>query len=73
MPAHIVLSPDGKKAYVTNGAENTVTVIDVETKMSIATIPVGEYPHGLRPSPDGRWMFVANAKSTTLSVIEHPE
>jgi YVTN family beta-propeller protein len=37
---------------------------------NVATIPVGEYPHGLRPSPDGRWVYVANAKDTTLSVIE---
>ena len=37
---------------------------------TIATIPVGEYPHGLRPSPDGKWVYVANAKGTTLSVID---
>ncbi|MCC6176214.1 MAG: YncE family protein, partial [Chloroflexi bacterium] len=37
---------------------------------AIATIPVGKYPHGLRPSPDGRWVYVANAKDTTLSVID---
>jgi len=37
---------------------------------AIATIPVGAYPHGLRPSPDGKWVYVANAKGTTLSVIE---
>jgi YVTN family beta-propeller protein len=35
-----------------------------------ATIPVGAFPHGLRPSPDGRWVYVANAKGTTVSVID---
>jgi YVTN family beta-propeller protein len=64
-PAHIVLSPDGKTAYATNGGDNTVTVIDVDSMAVITTIAVGEYPHGLRPSPDGRWLYVANAKSTT--------
>jgi 40-residue YVTN family beta-propeller repeat len=37
---------------------------------AIATIPVGAYPHGLRPSPDGKWVYVANAKGTMLSVID---
>lgn len=37
---------------------------------TISTIPVGKYPHGLRPSPDGKWVYVANAKDTTLSVID---
>lgn len=37
---------------------------------ALATIPVGEYPHGLRPSPDGRWVCVANVKSKTLRVID---
>jgi YVTN family beta-propeller protein len=53
-PAHIILSPDGKTAYATNGSDNTVSVIDVYSMTNVATIPIGEYPHGLRPSPDGR-------------------
>jgi YVTN family beta-propeller protein len=46
------------------------TVIDAETMKVIATIPVGEFPHGLRPSPDGKWVYVANANGTTLGVID---
>lgn len=68
--AHIILTPDGKTAYAINGDDNTVTAINAVTMESIATIPVGEYPHGLRPSPDGKWVYVANAKGTTLSVID---
>ena len=50
----------------------TVWVADEagNSMIATATISVGEYPHGLRPSPDGRWVYVANAKSTTLSVID---
>jgi YVTN family beta-propeller protein len=69
-PAHIILTPDGKTAYATNGNDDTVTAIDVATMKAVATIPVGAYPHGLRPSPDGKWVYVANAKGTTLSIIE---
>lgn len=29
-PAHIILTPDGKTAYTTNGGDNTVSMIDVK-------------------------------------------
>jgi len=48
--AHIILLSDSKTAYATNGANNTLSVIDVESMKTIATIPVGESPHGQRPS-----------------------
>lgn len=69
-PAHVVLTPDGRYAYATNGGENTVTIVDVEAGKAVATVPVGEYPHGLRISPDGREAYVANLKSGTVSVID---
>lgn len=69
-PAHIIVSPDGKMVYTTNGGDNTVSAIDATTMRAVATIPVGAYPHGLRPSPDGRWVYVANAKGTTVTVID---
>jgi YVTN family beta-propeller protein len=45
-------------------------VIDAADMQSITTVPVGQSPHGLRPSPDGKWVYVANAQGTTLSVID---
>lgn len=45
-------------------------LIDVATMKPLATIPVGAYPHGMRPSPSGTSLYVANAKGTTLSVID---
>lgn len=55
---------------MTNGADNTVTVIDVPAMNVLATVAVGEHPHGLRPSPDGNWVYVANSGGTTVSVID---
>ncbi len=36
----------------------------------MATIPVGQFPHGLRFSPDGKEVYVANLKGGTVSVID---
>lgn len=69
-PAHVVLTPDGRFAYVTNGAENSVSVVDTTARQVVATIPVGAYPHGIRISPDGKQAYVANLKGGTVSVID---
>ncbi len=69
-PAHVVLTPDGRFAYVTNGGDNTVSVVDVSAQRLVATIPVGKYPHGVRISPDGKQAYVANLKGGTVSVID---
>jgi YVTN family beta-propeller protein len=37
----VAVTPDGKHAYVANGASNTVSVIRTATNMVVATVPVG--------------------------------
>src|SRR3989338_7190086 len=69
-PAHIVLTQDGRFAYVTNGGESTVSVVDTQARRVAATIPVGASPHGIRLSPDGKEAYVANLKGGTVSVID---
>jgi len=60
---------------VLNKAENTVSLIDLATKKSIAKIPTGEEPHELAVSPDGKVAVVCNYGSSptpgnTLTVID---
>ncbi|HNV60944.1 MAG TPA: cytochrome D1 domain-containing protein, partial [Rhodoferax sp.] len=69
-PAHVVVSPDGRFAYIANGGDNTVSVIDTSARSLVATIPVGQLPHGLRIGPDGKEVYVANLKGGTVSVID---
>jgi len=68
--AHVVVSPDGRLAYVTNGGDNTVSVINTSAQRLVATIPVGQFPCGLRFSPDGKQVCVGNLKGGTVSVID---
>jgi YVTN family beta-propeller protein len=51
---------NGKFAYVTVGGANEVKVFRRgETPELVATIPVGELPHGIWPSGDGSRVYVA--------------
>jgi YVTN family beta-propeller protein len=43
-PGWITFTPDGKTAYVSNAAANSVSAIDAKTMKVIADIPVGEQP-----------------------------
>jgi YVTN family beta-propeller protein len=69
-PAHVVADQSGRRAFVTNAGDNTVSVVDLSARKLIATIAVGRYPHGLRMSPDGREVYVANVQDGTVSVID---
>ncbi|PJW19680.1 hypothetical protein CV632_15060 [Geobacillus thermodenitrificans] len=55
-------------AYVTNAADNTVSVIDTSTNTVIATIPVAS-PHDIDLTPDGTHAYVTNTTTNTVSVL----
>jgi YVTN family beta-propeller protein len=57
-------------AYVPNGEEDTVTVIDTSTNLTVATVPVGRYPVGAAVTPDGASVYVSNYLGATVSVID---
>ncbi len=60
----------GNRAYVANGASNTVSVIDANTQQIVATIPVDNTPTYVVGAPDGTRVYVSNANSATVSVID---
>lgn len=68
-PAEVTFSADGSKAYVANGGDNTVSVINPGTKAIIATIPVGADPVGAWVGHDGK-MYVDNEEGKSISVID---
>ena len=68
-PAEVTFSSDGSKAYVANGMDNSVSVINSTTKAVVATVSVGANPVGAWPSAIGK-MFVDNEDGQTISVID---
>src|SRR5215475_10085742 len=57
-PHGIVMTPDGRKVYVSSDGAATVSVIDTLTDQVISSIEVGPHPHGLALSPDGHTLLV---------------
>lgn len=69
-PRCVALTPDDRKAYVTNAVSGTVSVIDAGTRMVVKTIPVGTEPTGCALTLDGAKLYVANFSSDSVSVID---
>jgi YVTN family beta-propeller protein len=65
-------NPNGRFAYVTVGGSNEVKVFrrGGATPTLLATIPVGDLPHGLWPSGDGTRMYVALENGGAVAVID---
>ena len=58
-PHGIVITPDGRKVYVSSDGASTVSVIDTQTDTIVKSIEVGPNPHGLAISADGCEVLVS--------------
>jgi YVTN family beta-propeller protein len=67
----VCIAADGRRAYVSNGADNTVTVVDLETAKVVATIaPPGiKRPDGCATSPDSKKVYVAAMDSKAVVIL----
>lgn len=57
-------------AYVTNGASNTVTVLDLVALRPDRTLRVGDEPTGITANPRRNEVYAVNTKSGTVTVID---
>jgi YVTN family beta-propeller protein len=57
-------------AYVTNGASNTVTVLDLVYLRQDRTLQVGLNPTGIAANPRRNEIYVVNTQSGSVSVID---
>lgn len=73
-PAQIVVTPNGRYAYLANRGHNSLARYAVEADGArlrlLDTVPVsGDFPRQLALSPDGSLLFAANQRSSTVSVF----
>jgi YVTN family beta-propeller protein len=69
-PHALVVTPDGRKVYVSSDGASTVSVIDTATDRVVASIEVGANPHGLAVSGDGSRVLVSGWGSNRGLVID---
>jgi YVTN family beta-propeller protein len=63
-------TPSGTFAYVTIGGTNEVKVFKTDDFSQVATIPIGNLPHGVWPSGDGTRIYVGLENADALAAID---
>ncbi|MFH0519419.1 lactonase family protein [Streptomyces sp. M41] len=77
-PAQLVVTPNGRFAYLANRGHNSLARYAVESDGArlrlLGTVPVsGDFPRQIALSPDGALLFAANQRSSTVSVFRVDE
>jgi YVTN family beta-propeller protein len=67
---NFVHNANGAFAYVTIGGLNQVKVFRLDNFEQVATIPVGNLPHGIWPSGDGSRVYVGLENADALTAID---
>lgn len=73
-PSQLVVTADGRYAYLANRGHNSLTRYAVEADGArlrlLGTVPVaGDFPRHLALAPGGNLLFAANQRSSTVSVF----
>lgn len=68
-PQAIVVSPDGKRAYVSDSARSVVEVVDLTTGKTVHTLAMPESPFAIAMAASGDSLIVTHLKGRTVSII----
>lgn len=71
-PRGVVMSPDGRTAYVSLSGENAVVAVDWEKRAVVARAAVSQEPWYPALTADGRRLVVAGAIGREVNVLETP-
>jgi YVTN family beta-propeller protein len=71
-PHEVVALPDGRKAYVSNVRDKTVSVIDLAGLRVQRTLHPErlDFPHGMAVTPDGRYLLLTSEGSRRFFLID---
>jgi len=69
-PAGLAISADGARAYVAANLGDEVVAVDLASKETLFTVPVGHRPYGVALNHDGSRAFVSNWGGSTVSVVD---
>ena len=58
VPESVRFSPDGNRAYITQGGETVLTVLDRKTGKVIKKVPISGHANDLAVTGDGKWILV---------------
>lgn len=65
----VTATPNGRLGFAAHGDSDSMAVIDLETRETIASLALGKQPWRAFPTADGRYMLVPNNGDRTVSVV----
>ncbi|MFN4219836.1 MAG: beta-propeller fold lactonase family protein [bacterium] len=65
-----VATPDGRRIYIANYNDNTVSLVDAKNNIEVGRFKTGYKPSKIEVHPSLRWVYVSNEGSNTVSVID---
>lgn len=66
----VVVAHDGSRAFVSNGGDGTISVIDLTSLTISASYNVEKRPWNMALTSDDKKLYVANGRSNSISVID---
>ena len=71
VPEAVHFSPDGSRAYITQGAENVLTVLDQKSGKEIKSVPISGHANDMAVTRDGKWIVICIAETPgALDIID---
>lgn len=68
-PHMVLLSPDGRRAYVSNTASHALAAVDLDSG-EVSLIKTGSRPQGAAWSHDGRYIYLTTSDSNAIAIID---
>ena len=71
-PHELAIIPGGAKAYVSNVGENSISVVDLDSRRETKkiTTPDFRFPHGIAFTPDARIAVVTSEQTQKIVIID---
>ena len=69
-PVDVLITKDGKTAFVTLGHAARIAVVDVPTRKTQGYISVGQRSEGLGMSRDGKTLYAVNGFGDDITVVD---
>ncbi|MDD4957471.1 MAG: beta-propeller fold lactonase family protein [Candidatus Omnitrophica bacterium] len=71
LPCYVEITPDSRFAYVTNYGANTISKIDMATKLKVGEdLDVGRDPGDIKISSDGRYAYYTSCRDDYIGIID---
>jgi len=70
IPCAVAINPVTRRLYAVNYGDETLSVIDLQTKKVIALVPVSKHPQGIAVDSTANRIYVANVHGDSVTVID---